>query len=350
MLYRKNQLVHHKKRSLLVTTEDQAEKIAELFQHHFRSIFLSGVALIDTDSPPTDVRGIPVIANAKSVIQYMLRSWVDEVFYCVQPDQPEYEPVLITLEKAGITIHLWLSDIRINSPSEVKEISDSEFKTISIHSIGFFGKCMKRFMDIVGSMIGSVIALLVMAVVAIPLKKQSPGPILYKSQRIGLNGRKFHMYKIRSMEVDADLHKADLMKNNLVKDGLMFKVAWDPRIIGNQTLPDGSHRTGIGAFIRNTFIDEFPQFFNVLKGNMSLVGTRPPTPDEWEKYQPHHRARMSVKPGITGMWQANGRSQMVDFEEVVKLDMEYIKQWSIPLDIKLILKTMVLFIKKIVSR
>ena len=119
----------------------------------------------------------------------------------------------------------------------------------------------------------------------------------------------------------------------------MFKLDWDPRIIGNVTLPDGTHKTGVGEFIRKTSLDETPQFFNVLKGDMSLVGTRPPTPDEWAKYDAHHRARMATKPGITGMWQANGRSEITDFEEVVRLDTEYITNWSIGLDIRLLLKT-----------
>ena len=147
------------------------------------------------------------------------------------------------------------------------------------------------------------------------------------------------MLKFRSMRMDAEAMKKDLMAQNRVSDGMMFKLDWDPRIIGNRELPDGTRKTGIGEFIRKTSLDEFPQFFNVLKGDMSLVGTRPPTLDEWEKYKLHHRARLAVKPGITGMWQANGRSEITDFEEVVKLDTEYISNWSLGLDIKIIFKT-----------
>jgi len=132
--------------------------------------------------------------------------------------------------------------------------------------------------------------------------------------------------------------KAELMSQNRVKDGMMFKLDWDPRIIGNRE-ENGERKTGIGEFIRKTSLDEFPQFFNVLKGDMSLVGTRPPTPDEWEKYEAHHRARMSTKPGITGLWQVSGRSEITDFEEVVRLDTEYITHWSLGLDVKLLFKT-----------
>lgn len=130
------------------------------------------------------------------------------------------------------------------------------------------------------------------------------------------------------MYMDAEERKKELMKQNKVKDGMMFKMDNDPRII-----------KGIGNFIRKTSIDEFPQFFNVLKGDMSLVGTRPPTVDEWEKYEKHHRVRMAIKPGLTGMWQVSGRSSITDFEEVVALDLKYIREWSIGLDIRILLKT-----------
>lgn len=141
--------------------------------------------------------------------------------------------------------------------------------------------------------------------------------------------------------MDAEERKKDLMAQNKVSDGMMFKMDFDPRIIGNKILPDGTKKTGIGQFIRKTSIDELPQFWNILKGDMSLVGTRPPTLDEWEKYEPHHRARMSFWPGLTGLWQVSGRSNITDFEEVVRLDTQYIGEWSVKGDIKIILQTAV---------
>ena len=129
------------------------------------------------------------------------------------------------------------------------------------------------------------------------------------------------------------------MDQNRVKDGMMFKLDFDPRIIGNEILPDGTKKTGIGDFIRRTSLDEFPQFFLVLKGTLSTIGTRPPTADEWEKYEYHHRARLAIKPGVTGMWQTSGRSEITDFEEVVRLDTEYITNWSLGLDLKILFKT-----------
>lgn len=147
------------------------------------------------------------------------------------------------------------------------------------------------------------------------------------------------MYKFRSMYMDAEERKKELMSQNKIGDGMMFKMDFDPRIIGNKILPDGTKKTGIGQFIRRTSLDEFPQFINVLKGDMSLVGTRPPTIDEWEKYASHHRARMAFRPGITGLWQVSGRSNITDFEEVVNLDTKYIDNWSIGQDLKIMLKT-----------
>ena len=139
--------------------------------------------------------------------------------------------------------------------------------------------------------------------------------------------------------MDAEERKKALMDQNKISDGMMFKMDDDPRIIGSEKKDKNGKPAGIGNFIRKTSIDEFPQFWNVLKGDMSLVGTRPPTLDEWAQYDPHHRVRMSIKPGITGLWQISGRSDITDFEEVVRLDREYIQNWSVWLDLKILFKT-----------
>ena len=155
----------------------------------------------------------------------------------------------------------------------------------------------------------------------------------------GKNGKKFKIYKFRSMYMDAEERKKELMAQNDIKDGMMFKMDNDPRII-----------KGIGNFIRDYSLDEFPQFWNVLIGDMSLVGTRPPTVDEWEKYEMHHRSRLAFKPGLTGMWQVSGRSNITDFEEVVRLDTEYIKKWSPGLDIMILFKTVAVVLGKVGSK
>ncbi len=186
---------------------------------------------------------------------------------------------------------------------------------------------IKRIVDIIGSLFGIILFSPIMLITAIAIKLDSKGPVIFKQKRAGINGSIFEMYKFRSMCVDAEELKAKLQEQNEVKDGLMFKIKDDPRI------------TKVGRFIRKTSIDELPQFFNVLFGNMSLVGTRPPTLDEVEKYERTHWRRMSIKPGITGMWQVSGRSQITDFEKIVELDTEYIDNWSIWLDFKIMLKT-----------
>lgn len=148
------------------------------------------------------------------------------------------------------------------------------------------------------------------------------------------------------MYLDAEERKAELMKDNKLGDAKMFKLDFDPRVIGNEILPDGTKKTGIGNFIRSTSLDEFPQFWNVLKGDMSIVGTRPPLIGEVSEYELHHRARLAIKPGITGMWQVSGRSDITDFEEVVELNKEYIENWNIGLDIKILFKTVMVVFKK----
>ena len=198
---------------------------------------------------------------------------------------------------------------------------------------------MKRTLDIIGGLVGCVITGILFIFIAPAIYIQSPGPIFFSQPRVGKNGKIFKMYKFRSMYMDAEERKAELMDQNRVKDGLMFKLEFDPRVIGNKVLPDGTRKTGIGEFIRKTSLDEFPQFINVVRGELSLVGTRACLESEYAAYAPHHRARMAVKPGITGMWQVSGRSKITDFEEVVKLDTQYINEWSFGLDLKIILKT-----------
>lgn len=181
-------------------------------------------------------------------------------------------------------------------------------------------------MDIIGAIVGLIITGIATIFVAPALVLESKGPIFFSQTRVGQNGRPFKIYKFRSMYMDAEERKKELMAQNKM-NGLMFKMDNDPRI------------TKVGKFIRKTSIDELPQFWNVLKGDMSLVGTRPPTMDEFVKYKSKYKRRLSIKPGITGMWQASGRSDITDFDEVLALDLEYIDNWSIGLDIKLLFKT-----------
>ncbi|MBO6163661.1 MAG: sugar transferase, partial [Lachnospiraceae bacterium] len=268
------------------------------------------------------------------------REWIDEVFiYSV--DNEDVNTLMSQCREMSVPVHLRLpiDENSIGDRSFVEKIGAYSVVTTTSNYVTPGQAMIKRIMDIMGGIVGSLIALLILAIVGPMIKKASPGPVLFKQERIGQNGRKFRMLKIRSMYLDAEERKKDLMKQNRVADGMMFKLDWDPRIIGNEILPDGTKKTGIGEFIRKTSLDEFPQFFNVLKGEMSLVGTRPPTVDEWEKYEYHHRARLATKPGLTGMWQVSGRSGITDFEEVVKLDTEYINNWSVGLDLRILFGT-----------
>ena len=190
----------------------------------------------------------------------------------------------------------------------------------------------KRVIDICGSLVGLLICGLV-AIVLVPLIRKDGGPAIFAQKRVGKNGRYFKFYKFRSMYVDAEERKKELMAQNTMKGG-MFKMDNDPRI------------TPIGRFIRKTSLDELPQFYNVLKGDMSLVGTRPPTVDEYEQYTPEQKRRLSFKPGITGLWQVSGRSEITDFDEVVRLDVSYIDGWTIWSDIKILLKTIKVVFKR----
>lgn len=239
----------------------------------------------------------------------------------------------------GITV-----SVNISSLEEI--INDTDYKNLNCtisygHPMATFSPIIqnykslviKRAFDIFASFFGCLISLPIILIVAIPLKLESKGPLFFKQNRVGKNGRIFKMYKLRSMYNDAEKRKAELMENNQM-NGLMFKMDNDPRI------------TKVGKFIRKTSIDELPQFFNVLKGDMSLVGTRPPTVDEFEQYENHHKRRLSMRPGITGMWQTSGRSNIKDFEKIVELDLQYIDNWSLGLDVKLLLKTVGVVFRK----
>jgi lipopolysaccharide/colanic/teichoic acid biosynthesis glycosyltransferase len=189
----------------------------------------------------------------------------------------------------------------------------------------------KRLIDLLGALVGLAITGLIAVPVAIAMFFHDPGPLFYSQIRCGYQGRPFRIWKFRSMVVNAEQLK-HLVKNEA--SGHIFKNENDPRI------------TKIGHFLRRTSLDEFPQFWNVLKGEMSLVGTRPPTLDEVKKYQPHHWERLRVKPGITGEWQVKGRSSVKDFEAIVCLDLDYQEKWSVMYDLSVIFQTLLVVLKQ----
>ncbi|HSM83956.1 MAG TPA: sugar transferase [Nodosilinea sp.] len=185
---------------------------------------------------------------------------------------------------------------------------------------------LKRCLDVIGALVGMAVTLLLLIPIALAIQIDDPGPVFFSQMRCGYQGRPFRIWKFRSMVANAD-HLQHMVENQA--QGLIFKNENDPRI------------TRVGRFLRRTSLDEFPQFWNVLRGDMSLVGTRPPTLAEVSQYEPHHWQRLNVKPGLTGKWQAQGRSEVKDFEAIVKMDVDYQTQWSVRYDLHLILETLV---------
>lgn len=324
---------------LIVTSESMVETVVETIRdNNYERFTIAGVAVLDKDMTGSVVtEGIKVVADAGSVVDYTCREWVDEVFVNLPPEQPLCEDLINQFVEMGIAVHLKLAKVSslAGQKQVVERLGNYTVLTTCVNLANNRQMFLKRMMDICGGIVGCIATSILFLFVAPVIYIQSPGPIFFSQIRVGKNGKKFKLYKFRSMYMDAEERKKDLMKENRVSDGMMFKLDYDPRIIGSEK---GKGR-GVGNFIRKYSIDEFPQFYNVLKGDMSLVGTRPPTVDEWEKYELHHRARLAIKPGITGLWQVSGRSDITDFEEVVSLDTKYIMEWSMGLDMKILGRT-----------
>ena len=338
------------KRSLLLvcTQTNAAKTVKNILDNNYGVYQISGLVLDEPGFVGMEIGGVPVVAEVETVSAYAQKNWVDEVFINL-PETAEYPRKLMDdFVTMGVTVHLNLSQVT-HAPGRVQIVEKVGNYTVLTSSMNYSTTkqaFLKRAMDIAGGLVGCLICILLVILVGPVIYLSSPGPIFFTQERIGKNGKHFKMYKFRSMYMDAEERKKELMAQNRHGGALMFKLDFDPRIIGNKILPDGTRKTGVGQFIRSTSIDEFPQFFNVLKGDMSLVGTRPPLISEFEAYEQHHRARMSVKPGITGMWQVSGRSEITDFEEVVRLDTKYINEWSIGLDIKILFQTVATVLKQ----
>lgn len=340
---KKKMAVGGKYRSLLiVTNSDIAADVVSCFKtRNYEMFHIAGVVLLDQDRTGEVIEGIPVVSGVEGAADYVCRAWIDEVFIRLAPGYPFPKEVVNRFVETGVILHMDLERLGLTFGERymVERIGGYAVLTTSVNYVTSRQAFLKRACDIAGGLVGCALTAVIFLFVAPAIYINSPGPIFFSQIRVGKNGKKFKMYKFRSMYLDAEERKQELMKENRIKDGKMFKVDFDTRIIGNKILPDGRRKTGIGHFIRTASLDEFPQFFNVLKGDMSLIGTRPPTLDEFEQYESHHRARLAVRPGITGMWQVSGRSDITDFEEVVKLDLKYIMEWSLALDLKILVKT-----------
>jgi exopolysaccharide biosynthesis polyprenyl glycosylphosphotransferase len=233
--------------------------------------------------------------------------------------------VLTILSLAGLET-LFEIESRAESVAIVNADTDQAFVTHpSVQSR------TKRLFDIAGALVGLALTALVLPIIAIAIKLDSPGPIFFGQVRCSWMGKRFKMWKFRSMVTDAEARKHQVANE---ASGALFKNANDPRV------------TRVGRFLRKTSLDELPQFWCVLIGEMSLVGTRPPTPDEVQHYEIPQWNRLDIKPGMTGEWQVNGRSKITDFEDVVRLDMRYQENWSLMYDVQIIVKTVMVLFRK----
>lgn len=344
----------------IITTSDRAEDFVKTIDSDW-SVSIKGIVLLDNfvsgnsfkfnpeeeiygiSSPvtvqekvkklPKEILDYPVMSVDETFLNWMRSSALDDVYINLPyADDSEVQELIEELEDMGITVHInipMLDDI-LNA-SKFNNINckiqyGSPMATFEASTQNSIALGVKRLFDLVMSVLGLIVSIPVILITAIPLKIESKGPLFFKQLRVGKNGRPFYIYKLRSMYVDAEERKQELLDSNKM-DGLMFKMDDDPRI------------TKVGKVIRKLSIDELPQFFNVIKGDMSLVGTRPPTVDEFKQYESRHKRRLSMRPGITGLWQVSGRSTIQDFEEVVKLDCEYIDEWSMSLDVTILFKT-----------
>lgn len=322
----------NKKRLLVITTSDRADRIVDKYSAIDNwANRLYGIAVIDKDMKGDNINGVPVVANVHDMMTYMKNEIVDEVYISIRQDKAEeLSAVVMQLEDMGIIVHIKIETLDAYKDYDMKleKMGKTPVVTFANRFYDYRKLAIKRIIDIIGSIVGLVIMFIAMIFIAPAIKIESPGPVFFKQKRVGRNGRYFYIYKFRSMYMDAEERKKELMAKNEMS-GLMFKMKDDPRI------------TKVGKFIRKTSIDELPQFINVFKGDMSIVGTRPPTVNEFKQYEGHHKRRLSMKPGITGMWQAYGRKTITDFEDIVSMDLDYIDNWSIMLDVKIILRTFI---------
>lgn len=318
----------HMTRILLVGSEKRIKVVYEALknEHSWGHKVIGWLAF----GPESGQLGIPLLGSYEDMDNVLHNEALDDVIIALPTNAAvPLHPKVELCRQLGISIHIVPS---MFDPTEqirgltVQHIKSVPTLTVYGSRISPSGLFYKRIMDIAGGLVGVFILLLLYPFIALAIKIDSPGPVLFKQTRVGLNNRHFKLYKFRSMQIDAEAKKKELEQFNEMQ-GQMFKMQNDPRI------------TRVGKFLRKTSLDEFPQFINVLMGEMSLVGTRPPTPAEVEDYAPWQRRRVSMKPGVTGLWQISGRNQVSDFHDVVKYDLDYIDGWHFSRDIYILFKT-----------
>lgn len=277
------------------------------------------------DNHETEPKIIGTLSDLETIIK---KNVVDEVIFAVPEKKlDELEDMLLMLEEHGINARIAANIFpHVIAKMRVEELETVPLLTFSTVPSNSIALGVKRIFDVVIAVLLIIFSMPIMLATAFLIKITSRGPVFFKQQRSGLHGRKFTLYKFRSMYNDAESRRKDLEKFNEM-EGPVFKIKDDPRI------------TPIGKIIRNSSVDELPQLWNVLRGDMSIVGPRPPIPEEVAQYERWQRRRLSMRPGLTCLWQISGRNMINDFDEWVRLDLQYIDTWSLALDMKIFIKT-----------
>lgn len=327
-LYKKSSLSY---KVMIITTSDQVKKVlAQMRSENEWEYQITYLTVLDINMIGQKIDGIEVKADKYNMFDIAKLEVLDGVFINIPNESTldiDLEDIVLEFQNMGVTVDLSINTFGLKIHEKiVREMSGYHVLTFSSRLFSESQMVLKRIIDIMGGILGSILLLILILFIAPAIRLDSPGPIFFSQIRIGKNGRRFKIYKLRSMYIDAEERKQELMARNEI-NGFMFKLENDPRV------------TRVGRFLRKTSLDEFPQFLNVLKGDMSLVGTRPPTETEFIQYESRHKRRLALKAGVTGLWQVSGRSNITDFEDVVKLDLEYIDNWSLAMDMKIIIKT-----------
>ncbi len=322
---------------IIVGTKEKAKRLCQLLDEHKDwGLEVLGFVQVEKTLSAKTVSGHPVLGHATDLVEICKKHPVDEVVFCLPKAYVlNTEDYLRDLEELGITVRVLLDFYDVYYSKRELSLLHNELPFLTFHtrSLDAHQLFLKRMLDIAGALVGLGIFAVFLPFLAWAIRRDSPGPIFFSQNRVGQSGRIFTCWKLRSMSIDAEEQKKGLMAQNQMK-GAIFKIKDDPRI------------TRIGKFLRKTSLDEFPQFWNVLRGDMSLVGTRPPTPTEVAQYENWHRRRITIKPGITGKWQVSGRNRIEDFDAIVRLDLDYIDNWCIWLDIKILLRTLIVVFRR----
>ena len=328
-----------KKREVLLVAADRltAERTIKRFRDRpEESIRICGVVLMDGKKAGS-VLEIPVVAEPAAAADYICANWIDEVYIAVPEGSPQLTELTDHCAEMGVTVHRELpGPAGAQGEQRMEKMAQRAVLTSSIRMAKPWQLAVKRCIDFLAGLILSIPAALAIVILTPVIKSISSGPVLLRQERIGQNGRKFRVLSIRTMYMDAKRRMREWREKYPDRK---LTLENDPRLIGNRTLKDGTERHGIGVFIRKLSLDMLPQAFNLLAGQMSLVGTRAPSVEEWENYQYHHRVRLACKPGITGLWQASGKSRSMSFEEATALDTRYIARWSLSMDAGILFRT-----------